>query len=287
MKGSATLLLASLTGFGMLLAGCSTLSPQQSAILRAASDRYALITLEMTREELVYALGPPQKEGAHLLVWEVRCDPDDFESLNVELDSGNRAAAIARVHSRFDWAPETYGSTLSGVLQPLGYAQQSSDLWIRSGYQPKEIQRPPRPPGRPGGQHRAARTAQTEQKFFTFSFSHCWVVFKDACLTANIEQVEHMCDRRILDNLSTSSLKEILGNTWKVDRMLLLNRRVFAPYRGHRAAVQAEFELTENGRKHTETMWWLATEKGWKCQNLPFSPSGIPAEIRNPPTALD
>jgi hypothetical protein len=129
------------------LAGCSTVSPRQGAILQAASDRYAQVAPGMSREELVHTLGPPRMDGARLLVWKVRYGPGNVELLGVELDGAKRAA-IARLHSRVVWG-QTTDACYDG-LDPNGYAptpphhlQQSADLEIRRGYRPTEIQRLP------------------------------------------------------------------------------------------------------------------------------------------------
>ena len=143
------LLLAGLTGIAILLGACSTISPTQAAILQTASSRYAQVALNTPREELVRALGPPQRNDATLLVWEVRYGSDNFESLTVELDSANRAAMIIRRHSRFAWGPFLGGSEdlASNVgnpgARPIGHPRQYTDCAIRPGYIPKVLQPPP------------------------------------------------------------------------------------------------------------------------------------------------
>ena len=111
----------------------------------------------MSREELVRTLGPPQKDGAHFLMWRVQCDPNDFELLGVELDSANLVAAIARMHSRFVAPPfQNVG------IEPLKAGREANhlpaqfqvhaDLVIRPGYRPTAIQSLP---GFPSGFYRA------------------------------------------------------------------------------------------------------------------------------------
>ena len=288
MKNPATPLLAGLAGLGLLLAGCSTISSRQSAALEAAADRYAQAALEMTRGELVHAFGTPQKVGSHLLVWEVRYGQLNFERLAVELDSADRAAAIARTHSRFVWGPFPGGTTgafdprqSTGEGQPVGYPHQHTDRAVRRGYLPKEIQ------GVPGGPDLEVKSVVAGQKYIHVSFHDQWVAFRAACLNGNIEKVEQMCDRRILGQASTPSLQDLLGGTWKADRMLLLSTTIFSPYRSYPAAAKAQVEITENGLKHTETMWWLHGPDGWKCQNLPFAEGRIPAGISAAPAFLE
>ena len=147
MKRSSTLLLAGLTGYGMLLAGCSTVSPAQSALLQAASDRYAKVTLYMSREELLRTLGPPQQDGAHLLMWKVQSNPNDFVMLGVELDYANVVAAIARTHSWFVEEPfqnvgiEPLRATReANQLALASHWRANAELLIRPGYRPTEIQ---------------------------------------------------------------------------------------------------------------------------------------------------
>jgi hypothetical protein len=153
MKGTSTLLLASLTGCGMLLAGCSTISPRQNATLQAASDRYATVALDMSREELVRTLGPPQQDGARLLMWKVQYGSDNFELLGVELDSANLVAAIASLHSRFAWPRDDRFLAFAAPIPFVeGHDQQRGDLVIRPGYRPTEIRKLP---GFPDSYYRA------------------------------------------------------------------------------------------------------------------------------------
>ena len=138
---SAILLLAGLTGLEFLLAGCSTLSPEQGAVLQAASARYARARLNMTREELVATFGAPRNDRTHLLEWDVGYGANNFESLAVELDAGNRAAAIARTHCRFTWGPAPGGFESNGTpYAPGDEPHRHTSVLIRPGYRPTEIQ---------------------------------------------------------------------------------------------------------------------------------------------------
>ena len=144
MKVTATLLLAGLAGLELLSVGCSTVSSRQDASLQAASDRYARVSLSMSREELVRTLGAPQTDGAHLLVWKVQYGSDNFALLGAELDSADRVAAIARLQSRYVWPKDARPPTFEPdpAFEP-GHARQLGDLVIRTGYQPVEIQKLP------------------------------------------------------------------------------------------------------------------------------------------------
>ena len=149
MKAPPLLLLAGLSGIAILLGACSTISPTQAAILQTASSRYAQVALNTPREELVRALGPPQQNGATLLMWEVRYGSENFETLTVEFDSANRAAMITRRHSRWVWGPFPGGSedltdnVGNPGARPIGHPRQYTDCAIRPGYIPKVLQPPP------------------------------------------------------------------------------------------------------------------------------------------------
>ncbi|HUL53139.1 MAG TPA: hypothetical protein VLT83_06990 [Opitutaceae bacterium] len=270
----------------LVLASCSTVSPQQRVALDDARNRYAGVTFEMTREELVQLLGAPKKSDATHLMWEVRYGPDNFETLRVEFNSENQVAVIERQHSRFVWNEQSTIVSLDGSISSTrppesGHPQTSRDVVYRSGRQSHQMQ------GGPALDPGMLQSAQAEFTLWTASFSHWWTVFEDACLAGNVEQVARMCDGQVLAHLSPNSLQDLLGRDWKAERMRTRYKKVIAPSLSHRAAARVEFELTEHGTKHIETMWWVLSERGWKCLNLPFQAGQLPPEIKSPPPAWD
>ena len=287
----------------LVLAGCSTVSPRQSAELAEAADRYARITLDMTKDQLVQLLGAPRETDQNHCMWELSYGRDNFESLSLRFNSENQITEIRRVHGRYSFGTPSGASyqDLVGIstrpsthqvggdydLIPLapepanGFAHTWSDVVVRPGYSPDEKPETSEPV------LHAQEVAQLNLNFYRATFVRSWHAFEDACRTGNARQIERLCDRRVLDHLPPNSLQEILGTGWRADRMLLLNQKIILAYRGHQAEARVEVELTENGRKHTERLWWILDEKGWKCQNLPFSVSQFPAAVRNPPEAWD
>jgi len=130
-----------LAGLELLLAGCSTISPEQGTVLQAASAHYAQARLNMTREELVATFGAARKDRTRLLEWRVGYGANNFESLAVELDGANRAAAIARTHCRFTWGPAPGGFESNGTpYAPGDVPHRHTSVLIRPGYSPTEIQ---------------------------------------------------------------------------------------------------------------------------------------------------
>ncbi len=283
------------------LAGCSTITPQQGAALAEAADRYAQVTLDMTKEQLLQLLGAPQKTEENRLTWELRFGRENSESLQVRFNAQNQMIELQRQHRRFSPASAAGGpdhDLVRTIMRPAaqtgGYhvgadydlAPQPSydspgsvrtwgDVVVRPGYraQGNVDESDPIP---------SAYEAQRRALLANSSFRHWWMIFENACLNGDFGQLERMCDRRVLDHLPKSSLRETLGEGWRAEKMGRHTLRVIAEYRGHWAEARAQVEVTENGRTHTETFWWVLGPKGWKCQNLPFAAPSLPGEVRYP-----
>jgi hypothetical protein len=115
--------------FALMLGGCSMVTQKQGAALLEASQRYARASLDMTKEQLVQVVGPPQKQDAHHFFWDVRYSRQNFESLSVEFNSENQVVKIKGRHGRFCWG-DVAGDELWvdhwNKVQTLGYPVTSS-----------------------------------------------------------------------------------------------------------------------------------------------------------------
>jgi hypothetical protein len=143
---------------------------------------------------------------------------------------------------------------------------------------------------RPEEDYRQPNQDQEGIQTYAASFSKTWTAFENACLAGDIRQIERMCDRRVLELLSTrpappaaQSLEERLGQGWKAEKVQFRTKTVRSSYGKYTATARVEFELTENGRTHLETICWVLRDGYWKCLNLPIAIGSFPAEIKYPP----
>ena len=89
----------------LTFAGCANVPAEFAAQMNRTSDKYASVTREMTRAELVASLGAPQKEDKSSATWEIRFDALNFESLTVEFGSDDRIAKLTRAYGRGTYGP--------------------------------------------------------------------------------------------------------------------------------------------------------------------------------------
>ena len=85
--------------------GCTSITPDQKAALREASGRYATVTKEMTKAQIVSVLGAPQKESAQISTWEAHANERNYEALVVEFDPVGNVEKITRVTHRYSFGP--------------------------------------------------------------------------------------------------------------------------------------------------------------------------------------
>ena len=69
--------------------------------MTGASEKYASVTKDMTKEAIIAALGPPQKEEGSTLTWEVRYSMRNYASLIVEFDRTGHPIKTTKSDSRW------------------------------------------------------------------------------------------------------------------------------------------------------------------------------------------
>ena len=89
----------------LLLAGCVAIPREKAAQMSAASQSYASVTVCMMKEDLIAALGAPQRDTGRSALWEERYDAGNYNSLAIEFDAGDRAVKVTNTHRRRSWGP--------------------------------------------------------------------------------------------------------------------------------------------------------------------------------------
>ena len=85
----------------LVLSGCGNVPPEVATQMRSAAQKYGSVTNGMTKEAIVAALGPPQKEEASTATWEVRYNAGNYESLIVEFDRTGHPTKTTKLHRQW------------------------------------------------------------------------------------------------------------------------------------------------------------------------------------------
>ena len=75
----------------LAFSGCANVPAEVASQMTSAAEKYGSVTKDMTKEAIIAALGPPQKEEGSTLTWEVRYGVRNYESLIVEFDRTGRS----------------------------------------------------------------------------------------------------------------------------------------------------------------------------------------------------
>ncbi len=105
LRGHTTVMKPILLIATFALAGCTSITSDQRIELRSASDNYARVTKEMSKEEIVFVLGSPQKEEPQKLTWEAHANDRNFESLVIEFNPDGHVEKMTRVINRYSFGP--------------------------------------------------------------------------------------------------------------------------------------------------------------------------------------
>jgi hypothetical protein len=84
-----------------LSSGCTKKPPQERAV-DSAARRYNRVGSGMPKQEVVALLGQPAKREGNLYRWEIIANPQSSASIDVQFDTADKVAKIAKSHTKRD-----------------------------------------------------------------------------------------------------------------------------------------------------------------------------------------
>jgi|SRR5581483_8015998 len=85
----------------LVTAGCVSLPREADQRLVQAASRYEMIKLGMSRQDIIKALGDPQKEERDHARWEERYDAGNYAALDVDFDPSGNVLSFHKTKNRY------------------------------------------------------------------------------------------------------------------------------------------------------------------------------------------